>query len=294
MMVTPGEQIVVRTRQQQSAGVYHFAGGGAIQLGEEMANEQFSSQLNSFRSGGASVTGYTDTESISAHQNQGLLVSVPDSDAKSSKGAPAASPWFAKDPATPNAAGVKSLSGSNNSLAFGLIGGKPTPLFLDSAGKITDKQGDSVGGSVVLTTESGPPVFGQLSVSTIKGNIVETEGTGASGSSVSAESIQAFFKFRDGGVVHARDGMDYTIPGAGAVDSRLLQMAVSPGERVQVQTRQQQEQSKIASQQSGSGGRAINMTVNATDANSFKQSSTQIQRQLGKSMARAARLPTRD
>jgi tape measure domain-containing protein len=86
-------------------------------------------------------------------------------------------------------------------------------------------------------------------------------------------------------IMHARDGLEYDVPGAGAVDSRIMSLAVSPGEHVSVTTPMQQRSGDSA------GGRQqiINMKVVTPDANSFRRSQTQQQQAVLRGLSRAAR-----
>lgn len=89
------------------------------------------------------------------------------------------------------------------------------------------------------------------------------------------------------GVFTARDGLDYLVPGGGPVDSRMMQLAVSPGEHVSVKTPAQQQ----ADRNGGNGGQqvVVQMTVNTPDANSFKLSETQTLQRLSTKLKRIAR-----
>ena len=74
-----------------------------------------------------------------------------------------------------------------------------------------------------------------------------------------------------------RDGGDFTVPGSSGVDSRQIQLAVSPGETISVRTPQQ----KQAAQDQLNAGRktlqtpVVNVNIQATDANSFSKSQAQ-------------------
>jgi tape measure domain-containing protein len=87
-------------------------------------------------------------------------------------------------------------------------------------------------------------------------------------------------------ILHARDGMDYTVPGGGAVDSRLLALAVSPGEHVSVKTPGQKNDGTT-----GGGGQTIvvHQTIMANTLDDVRRSSAQIEQETSLRMSRAAR-----
>jgi tape measure domain-containing protein len=84
------------------------------------------------------------------------------------------------------------------------------------------------------------------------------------------------------GGLKARDGLDFSVPGTGAVDNRMLSMAVSPGEQVAVHAPGSQ-------QGGGAGGRTINQYVNiqASDVDSYNRSKKQLLRDLANRMGSA-------
>ena len=87
-----------------------------------------------------------------------------------------------------------------------------------------------------------------------------------------------------------RDGGDFMVPGSSGVDTRAIQLAVSPGETVSVRTPQQ----KQASQDALNAGRkslqtpVIHVNVQATDVNSFSMSQAQIASKLKQQLSRVA------
>jgi hypothetical protein len=86
-------------------------------------------------------------------------------------------------------------------------------------------------------------------------------------------------------ILHARDGLNYTVPGGGAVDSRLLALAVSPGEHVSVKTPGQ------ANDASGGAGQTVvvHQTIMANTLDDVRRSSAQIEQETSLRMSRAAR-----
>jgi tape measure domain-containing protein len=78
-------------------------------------------------------------------------------------------------------------------------------------------------------------------------------------------------------------GGSFVVGGAGGTDSQMVKFLATPGERVTVETPDQ------AKSKRGGGGNApiiVKMTVNATDANSFRQSETQITNALANRLRR--------
>lgn len=114
---------------------------------------------------------------------------------------------------------------------------------------------NSVGGVSRITPLSGPSGAIRDLTGTASGQGLQTYNRGTNS-----------WSFREGG--------DFTVPGAGGVDSRMIAMHVSPGEEVSVRNRQQQAEATR-----GSPGKAtvINMVIKTPDANSFRRSSQQIQ-----------------
>ncbi len=98
-----------------------------------------------------------------------------------------------------------------------------------------------------------------------------------SGGTSNAQQINNYPFVSSGTSAYARDGLDLTVPGTGAVDSRVLSMAVSPGEQISVKTPAQQRAAN-----DGSGGKSLvqNITIQTTDADSYGRSSKQIMRDL--------------
>ena len=84
---------------------------------------------------------------------------------------------------------------------------------------------------------------------------------------------------------HARDGADFEVPGGTGVDSRLLRLAVSPGESVQVRTPQQ----RADAAGSDNSSIVVNMFVTTPDPSSFKASQPQIEAKLLRGLRRVGR-----
>jgi hypothetical protein len=84
-----------------------------------------------------------------------------------------------------------------------------------------------------------------------------------------------------------RSGGGLRVMGSGAPDSRLVQMAVSPGEQIDVQTRKQRREEMGML---GGGNVNNNVTLNITtqDADSFRRSEKQIAQQARALLRRGA------
>lgn len=84
----------------------------------------------------------------------------------------------------------------------------------------------------------------------------------------------------------ARDGLDLVVPGGGGVDSRLLNLAVSPGERVRVTTPQQEQQEMSGGRRGGTIVVNAPITVTTPDPDSFRRSKTQLAQELNTKLQR--------
>ena len=87
-----------------------------------------------------------------------------------------------------------------------------------------------------------------------------------------------------------RDGGDFIVPGASGVDSRTIQLAVSPGETVGVRTPQQKQADSQAASPAGRGlsSPTVIFNVQTDDANSFNKSKAQIASQLKRQLSKVA------
>jgi hypothetical protein len=85
-------------------------------------------------------------------------------------------------------------------------------------------------------------------------------------------------------VAKARDGLDFTVPGTGSVDSRVLSMAVSPGEQIMVRTPAQQ---RAAGKNGRSNAIIQNITIQASDIDSYARSKKQVLRDLATAVSKA-------
>ncbi len=94
---------------------------------------------------------------------------------------------------------------------------------------------------------------------------------------------------KGGGTVinqQARDGADFEVPGGSGVDSKVIKLAVSPGETVGVRTPAQ----RAAAGRSDSGsGQTVVINVQTNDADSFRASGDQIASRAVRGLRRAAR-----
>ena len=84
---------------------------------------------------------------------------------------------------------------------------------------------------------------------------------------------------------HARDGADFYVPGGTGVDSKIMQVAVSPGEQVSVRTPAQQ----AAGAANGNSGGTVNMFITTPDASSFGQSQAQTSAKFVRALRRVSR-----
>ena len=131
---------------------------------------------------------------------------------------------------------------------------------------------------LIYPTGGGSSVSGGQNLSTDEddsNNVVSSQKTA---------SQQAYTAAGYNTIPHARDGADLYVPGGTGVDSKLIQMAVSPGESVHVRTPAQQ-----AAGNGGGNSQNVSFTVNTPDANSFQNSQAQIQRKLVRGLRRAGR-----
>ncbi len=83
-----------------------------------------------------------------------------------------------------------------------------------------------------------------------------------------------------------RDGGDFTVPGAGGVDSRSVQFMASPGETVSVRTRAQQ----VAEDARRGGDKTVtvHVTIQTPDSNSFQRNKKQTELTLKNILGRVA------
>jgi hypothetical protein len=84
----------------------------------------------------------------------------------------------------------------------------------------------------------------------------------------------------------ARDGADFVMPGGSGVDSKLVKLAVSPGESIAVRTPAQ----RAAAGKQGDGSvQHLTLNITTPDANSFRQSNDQVASKLLRGLNRAGR-----
>jgi hypothetical protein len=100
-----------------------------------------------------------------------------------------------------------------------------------------------------------------------------------------AKQVQAAAALQTQAQLFARDGGDFHVAGGTGVDSKVVQLAVSPGETVGVRTPAQ----RAAAGGGGDNHQTVNMYVSTPDAGSFKQSSGQLSQKLVRGLRRAGR-----
>lgn len=100
----------------------------------------------------------------------------------------------------------------------------------------------------------------------------------------------AIYQATSGGHMYGfRDGGDMYVGGSSGVDSRMIPLAVSPGESVHVRTPQQRREAATDNNVGMNRQPIINQTIITPDANSFGRSQHQIARQQLQAQRRIAR-----
>jgi len=358
MRVSPGEQIIVRTRQQQATS-YGFAGGGSVNLGTQAippllpsleANAPANDNLNKSadtlaQSSVSSASAISASSKVSAEAIKSATSAFEEATTQSVTAFEQAAKTIADavtETAAPSASATSaSLSSAGRSVSSSSSGGgsygttssggidytskgayettkaqadtakkaqlkfsglnlydasytgmtnaqQSVQIYIDtSSGQFTDASGNQLSGNWYdvrpgsysgIGTIKTYDLSGGISGGSITSKTVGSPQAGTGGKVTVAPIIEGLPNWRDGG--------DYMIPGAGAVDSRMVSAMVSPGEVISVRTRRQQTQDDGSS---SSSKPTINMTVITKDANSFKQSDAQLTRQLTKSVMRASR-----
>lgn len=95
-------------------------------------------------------------------------------------------------------------------------------------------------------------------------------------------------QFRSGGQIPAfATGGSFTVPGSTGVDSKLVNMRVSPGEQIDIRTRKQVREER---EEWGNNGNTNNVTFNiqASDVDSFRRSEKQVRREMMRNLMKDA------
>lgn len=351
-MATPGEVVTIKTpAQAHNDNVPHFAGGGAISVGNSLQD----TLVSYVGSSNSSVTGYATPTSTTAAATSSAstgtstsTTSTPGQDyqtastiagslsiystapllygrsidalsyikGSTSGGTPSTSSVFIpKDAAGPLSKGISVTSVYRGYTADDIENG---PLFSVAQGTAQTKYNNDalwyqqslkslnpfvsfVGGRNAATQMLADDVsagaipwnsYVMQQTANSNNNFVPTLQLGSlkGAAGIGAPTTGSGNGFANGGafVVHAANGLDYTVPGGGPTDSRYLPLAVSPGENVSVKTPTQQ---RDAARAAGAGGNTYNFstTIHAKDANDVRKSAGQLEQETATRYVRATR-----
>lgn len=271
-MASPGETVSVQTPAQQKgmASVPHFRDGGTFGVGVDLG---LSGSSVVFTSGGS-----TGIASYAAPANSNVSAS-----------------GTAATPATA-AAAVQTQIGTNQ-VGGTTVAASPVTTAVAAGATKTENYAAAVKALSSLFGVS-KPTGGPDSTVTDQQREVWVYNTdhwdinpGATGRTASGGAVsgytEAFIELKQKGF---RDGTDFIVPGGTGVDSQNIQMAVSPGERVIVQTPEQQRRNGLDNGSSSTGGGVThNWYIQTSDADSFNRSKAQIADEIANNLRRASR-----
>lgn len=303
-MATPGERVTISTPAQAAGHVPHFRDGGAnlvTDLG--LQNIGFSAASTN------SVTGYTAPSATSAPSIGGVSSAANDNADPADAIAQALSiystvpllfqrqvdalSYMRKDPAstayiTDEMAGLLSRGLNVRMIydGFSAASVKAGPQWIEEDGPEQQAYDKAQINYSTMSNDKNPFAMYRGGQAQADIDLAVLTNAGA----LRWNDAKRLYESRQNGNferTHARDGLDYLVPGGGGVDTRMLNLAVSPGERVSVQTPAQQRE---ATRQTGGGKQVVvQMTVNTPDANSFRKSQTQTLQELQTKLNRIAR-----
>lgn len=303
--VSPGEHVTVQTPMQAMLGVVNhatplkFRDGGMMDLTGIKAD--FTSALTATNQA-ASVTGFQSVQDTAYYTNGKMPTPV----SVKSSATPTPVTTTTPDPVTTTTTSVGrplpsgSLAGSNTSTTTAPA---TTTSHFDTAGyeaakaAYAQKRADieknllPIGGISVPTDVHGIGWSNdQRHAYALENGVIVINpgatfttnlGGGVNGYALEGQAITdaAGPAPNPSDYIKARDGLDLHVAGGSGVDSRLVQLAVSPGESIAVRTPTQRQAAADADDQPsgrGRGSRPINVTFQVPDANSYNRSKSQI------------------
>lgn len=295
LRVSPGEHVTVQTQAQRAAGVVSLAGprrGGFAAGGVFPGTYTGGGSIANDNGPATSVTGFVptglgqqQTDAVTA-VNDNTTATVANTAALS--GNDGVTQALSSLPTAISGSVVSATSASSTS-----SGGSTAPAIQNNAnGAGSFLQGISSGSSnfdangnpLQSTNVSGSNVNTTITSGSHAGTATKTGFTDQNGFHPDGYIVDD-----PGGGTHYepatyRDGGDMYMHGGTGVDSKLMTMAVSPGESVHVRTPSQR-----AAWSGGGNNTSNTFVINTPNAKSFGLSQSQIQANMARSARRAAR-----